>query len=200
MEKWEGHLERRREAFDDGMSERAVELKGLRNYTWDEWQEKSRKEQTKNKVTNGTSNGKKDVGGGGLTSDEEFEAKTDSLVASAPLKHTSLPFYFYSYSRVRDGYRFTFRRKDAKTKFDSTYSCLLNDEITSPDGKLKTGWKVTAFEQKEERRTIPGSKDPNSKRSVDVSTVELKREKDGKTLTVMIGVPDITVETGTELP
>ena len=34
---------------------------------------------------------------------------------------------------------------------------------------------------------------------MDVSTVELKREKDGKTLTVALRVPDIAVETETEL-
>lgn len=44
MEKWEEHLEKRREAFDDGKPEKEVEAKGLRNYTWDEWQEKFRKE------------------------------------------------------------------------------------------------------------------------------------------------------------
>ena len=44
MEKWEEHLEKRREAFDDGKSEKEVEAKGLRNYTWDEWQEKFKKE------------------------------------------------------------------------------------------------------------------------------------------------------------
>ena len=160
---------------------------------------------------NDPSDAKKDFDGDGFTNYEEFVAKTDprdkeshpdyadSLVVSAPLKHTSLPFYFYAYSRVRNGYRFTFRRKDAKNKFDSTLSALLNDEIRSPDGKMKTGWKVTAFEQKEERRTIPGSKDPNLKRAVDVSTVELKREKDGKTLSVALRVPDIAVETETEL-
>lgn len=160
---------------------------------------------------NDPSDAKKDLDGDGFTNYEEFVAKTDptdkeshsdyadSLVVSAPLKHTSLPFYFSAYSRVRDGYRFTFRRKDAKTKFDSTFSCLMNEEIGSPDGKVKTGWKVTAFEKKEERRTIPGSKDPNLKRAVDISTVELKREKDGKVLTVTIRVPDIAVETETEL-
>jgi hypothetical protein len=154
---------------------------------------------------------KRDLDGDGFTNYEEFVAKTDpkskeshpdyldSLVVSAPLKHTSLPFYFYGYSRVRDGYRFTFRRKDAKSKFDSTFSALMNDEIGSADGKVKTGWKVTSFTQKEERRTIPGSKDPNLKRAVDVSTVELRRAKDGKTLTVAIRVPDIAVETETEL-
>ena len=44
MEKWEKHLEKRREAFDDGKPEKEIEAKGLRNYTWDEWQEKFRKE------------------------------------------------------------------------------------------------------------------------------------------------------------
>ena len=44
MEKWEEHLEKRREAFDDGKPEKEIEAKGLRNYTWDEWQEKFRKE------------------------------------------------------------------------------------------------------------------------------------------------------------
>ena len=36
MEKWEEHLEKRREAFDDGKPEKEIEAKGLRNYTWDE--------------------------------------------------------------------------------------------------------------------------------------------------------------------
>ena len=42
---WQQHLEQRCDAFDDGMSEKEVEAKGLRNYTWDEWQEKFKKEQ-----------------------------------------------------------------------------------------------------------------------------------------------------------
>ena len=44
MEKWQEHLEKRRDAFDDGKPEKEIEAKGLRNYTWDEWQEKFRKE------------------------------------------------------------------------------------------------------------------------------------------------------------
>lgn len=44
MEKWQEHLEKRREAFDDGLPEKDIEAKGLRNYTWDEWQEKFKKE------------------------------------------------------------------------------------------------------------------------------------------------------------
>lgn len=44
MEKWQEHLEKRRDAFDDGLSEKEIEAKGLKNYTWDEWQEKFKKE------------------------------------------------------------------------------------------------------------------------------------------------------------
>ena len=44
MEKWQEHLEKRRDAFDDGLPEKEIEAKGLKNYTWDEWQEKFKKE------------------------------------------------------------------------------------------------------------------------------------------------------------
>ena len=43
MEKWQEHLEKRRDAFGDGLSEKEIEAKGLRNYTWDEWQEEFKK-------------------------------------------------------------------------------------------------------------------------------------------------------------
>lgn len=44
-ESWENHLDQRREAFEDGLSENEVEAKGLRNYTLAEWEEKCLKEQ-----------------------------------------------------------------------------------------------------------------------------------------------------------
>ena len=44
IEKWQEHLEKRRDAFDDGLPEKEIEAKGLKNYTWDEWQEKFKKE------------------------------------------------------------------------------------------------------------------------------------------------------------
>lgn len=44
MEKWQDHLEKRRDAFEDGLPEKEIEAKGLKNYTWDEWHEKFRKE------------------------------------------------------------------------------------------------------------------------------------------------------------
>lgn len=44
-ESWEKHLDQRREAFEDGLPEKEVEAKGLRNYTLAEWEEKCLKEQ-----------------------------------------------------------------------------------------------------------------------------------------------------------
>lgn len=38
MEKWEEHLEKRRAAFAEGLPEEGVEARGLKNYTWEEWQ------------------------------------------------------------------------------------------------------------------------------------------------------------------
>ena len=38
MDKWAEHLEKRRTAFEEGLSEEAVEARGLKNYTWEEWQ------------------------------------------------------------------------------------------------------------------------------------------------------------------
>ena len=37
MKLWGEHLEKRCEAFAEGLSEESVEARGLRNYTWDEW-------------------------------------------------------------------------------------------------------------------------------------------------------------------
>ena len=44
-ESWEKHLDQRRKAFEDGLPEKEVEAKGLRNYTLAEWEEKCLKEQ-----------------------------------------------------------------------------------------------------------------------------------------------------------
>ena len=44
-ESWEKHLDQRREAFEDGLSENEVEAKGLRNYTLAEWEAKCLREQ-----------------------------------------------------------------------------------------------------------------------------------------------------------
>ena len=47
MAKWEEHLEKRRAAFAEGLSEEGVEARGLKNFTWEEWQNRNRNAQVK---------------------------------------------------------------------------------------------------------------------------------------------------------
>ncbi len=47
MAKWEEHLEKRRAAFAEGLPEEGVEARGLKNYTWEEWQTLQKKGQAK---------------------------------------------------------------------------------------------------------------------------------------------------------
>lgn len=44
MKLWLEHLEKRCEAFSEGLSEEGVNARGLKNYTWDEWMAFKRKE------------------------------------------------------------------------------------------------------------------------------------------------------------
>lgn len=159
---------------------------------------------------NDPSDAAKDVDGDGFTNLEEFTANTDpkdkashpdyldSLSIASQLKHTTLPFYFNAYNPIRNGYRFTFQRI-GKKGYDSKFTATSGEEIGSADGKTKTGWKVGEFVKKTEMRTLPGSKDPNLKRPVDVSTLTLTRVKDGRSLKVVIDERDIAVEKEIEL-
>lgn len=45
MKKWHEHLEKRRAAFAEGMTEEGVEARGYKSYTWDEWQALRQKDQ-----------------------------------------------------------------------------------------------------------------------------------------------------------
>lgn len=47
MEKWHEHLEKRRAAFAEGLPEEGIEARGLKNYTWEEWQTRNQKAQEK---------------------------------------------------------------------------------------------------------------------------------------------------------
>lgn len=46
MAKWEEHLEKRRAAFAEGLSEEGVEARGLKNFTWEAWQNRSKAKAT----------------------------------------------------------------------------------------------------------------------------------------------------------
>ncbi len=158
---------------------------------------------------NDPSDAAKDLDGDGFTNLEEFLAKTDptdkeshpdyldSLVVSAPLKKTTLPFYFSSYMKIPKGFRFTFWGAGETT---GKSLCVKDEEIVVDPGKgakVKTGWVVSAFDQKSELREIPGAK--GLKRSVDVSVITIKRTKDGKTMSIVRGVKENPVEEETVL-
>ena len=49
MEKWHEHLEKRRAAFAEGLTEEGVEARGYKNYTWEEWQALKQKGQNSSK-------------------------------------------------------------------------------------------------------------------------------------------------------
>ena len=51
MAKWEEHLEKRRAAFAEGLSEEGVEARGLKNFTWEEWQNRSKANQHRYRQT-----------------------------------------------------------------------------------------------------------------------------------------------------
>ncbi|MBQ6011481.1 MAG: hypothetical protein IJL17_23320 [Kiritimatiellae bacterium] len=51
MEKWHEHLEKRRAAFAEGLPEEGVEARGFKNYTWEEWQNRSKKPEKPSETT-----------------------------------------------------------------------------------------------------------------------------------------------------
>ena len=150
----------------------------------------------------------KDSDGDGFTNLEEFLAKTDptdkeshpdyldSVAVSAPLKKTTLPFYFQTHMPIRNGHRMTFWANDGKGKC----LCVKGEEIVIDPGKGKkvpTGWLVENFDEKSELRERAGLK--GVKVPVDVSIVTIKRVKDGKIMKIVRGVRENPIEEETEL-
>lgn len=157
---------------------------------------------------NDPSDAAKDTDGDGFTNLEEFLAKTDptnkddhpdyadSLAVTAPLKKTSLPFYFNAVNPIRNGFRFTFWGVDGKGKA----LCVKGEEVVIDPGKgakIKTGWTVEDFEKKSEMRERPGMK--GMMVPYDISVITLKREKDGKMMKIVRGVKENPIEEETEL-
>ena len=157
---------------------------------------------------NDPSDAKKDLDGDGYTNLEEFLAKTDptdkeshpdyldSVVVSAPLKKTTLPFYFNAHMPIRSGHRLTFWSVEGKGKC----LCVKGEEVVIDPGKgkkISTGWVVDGFEEKSELRERAGLK--GVKVPVDVSIVTLKRAKDGKSMKIVRGIRENPIEEETEL-
>lgn len=114
----------------------------------------------------------------------------DSVNAVKGDMEETLPFYFTNATPVLGGYRFTFQRLGMKG-FDAKVSAKMNEEIMSSDrNSWKSGWKVTKYEQKTERRQIAGSK---LVRPVDASTVDIERISDGKKMTIQVGERNVKI-------
>ncbi len=134
-----------------------------------------------------------DTDGDGFTNLEEFLAKTDpsdpeshppyvdSLKLVLPLKETFLPFYFERVMQTPSGERYYFKNIKAKadwSKGSTSVSVLKGEPIGT------SGFTVRSFSKKTKKESIKGS---NVQRDVDVSTLELHRKSDGKTITVVMG-------------
>ncbi len=81
--------------------------------------------------------------------------------------------------------------------FDAKVFVKLHEEICGV-GKdaWKSGWTVEAYEPKEELRLRPGTK---MKVPTDVSTVDVRRKSDGKTLKIRINERAVAVESQAQL-
>lgn len=133
-----------------------------------------------------------DKDGDGFTNLEEFLAKTDpsdaashppyvdSLKLALPLKETFLPFYLERIMPTPSGERYYLKNLNAKadwSKGSTSLSVLKGEQIGT------TGFEVRSCTKKTKKVAIKGS---NVQREVDVSSIELRRKSDGKTINLVI--------------
>jgi len=113
----------------------------------------------------------------------------ESLFVDGEMQQTLLPFYLQTVSPVPNGWRFNFRDTTKKNAYGqaAVYSVLKGDEIG------KTGFSAVKYDKKSEERVVPGSKGKLKKR-VDVSSVELVRKSDGKTVVARINERRVPVD------
>ena len=167
---------------------------------------------------NDPADAKKDADGDMFTNLEEFEAKTDPknleshpdfldfLALASDLRTEELPFMFKMATPIPSGHRLTFvataRNQEKKPVIgDAVVKGVATAEVgkevvfelmkikyvkgRAQDDKVKTGWRVLKYDKKEDRVLKPGTE---QKVLVDVSTAELERIRDKRTLTVQVGV------------
>ena len=167
---------------------------------------------------NDPSDAKKDADGDMFTNFEEFEAKTDPknpeshpdfldfLALASDLRTEALPFMFKTATPIPNGHRLTFvataRNQEKKPVIgDAVVKGVATAEVgkevvfelmkikyvkgRAQDDKVKTGWRVLKYDKKEDRVLKPGTE---QKVLVDVSTADLERISDKRTITVQVGV------------
>ena len=167
---------------------------------------------------NDPADAKKDADGDMFTNLEEYEAKTDPknpeshpdfldfLALASDLRTEALPFMFKMATPIPSGHRLTFvataRNQEKKPVIgDAVVKGMATAEVgkevvfelmkikyvkgRAQDDKVKTGWRIVKYDKKEDRVLKPGTE---QKVLVDVSTAELERIRDKRTITVQVGV------------
>ena len=167
---------------------------------------------------NDPADAKQDTDGDTFTNLEEFEAKTDPtdpdshpdfldfLALASALRTEELPFMFKMATPIPNGHRLTF----VATKWNQDKKPVIGDSVVksmataevgkevvfqlmkikyvkgvAQDDKVKSGWRVLKYNKKEDRVLKPGTE---QKVLVDVSTADLERISDKRTISVQIGV------------
>lgn len=167
---------------------------------------------------NDPADAKADSDGDTFTNLEEYEAKTDPknpdshpdfldfLALASALRTEELPFMFKMATPIPNSHRLTFvatkRNQEKKPVIGDTVvkgvaTAEVGKEIVfelmkikyvkgrAQDDKVKTGWRVLKYNKKEDRVLKPGTE---QKVLVDVSTAELERISDKRTISVQVGV------------
>lgn len=167
---------------------------------------------------NDPADAKEDADGDMFTNLEEFEAKTDPrdpeshpdfldfLALASDLRTEVLPFMFKMATPIPSGHRLTFvataRNQEKKPVIgDAVVKGMTTAEVgkeivfelmkikyekgRAQNDKVQSGWRVLKYNKKEDRVLKPGTE---QKVLVDVSTAELERIRDKRTITVQVGV------------
>lgn len=128
-----------------------------------------------------------DKDGDDFTNIEEFRFGTDPQDKNShpdylnyvqlvlPLKATYLPFVFIRATKIPSGWRCEFfdpKLKDDYGRRGRTLSATIGEEIG------KSGFTLSGFEKKEEKRDITGGE--GMQKTIDVSEAEVERKSDGK--------------------
>lgn len=116
----------------------------------------------------------------------------DSLAISLPLKNEYMPFVFTKATKIPAGWRCDFvdqTRKDDYGRPGRKVSVKVGDKVVDESGKTKFdyGFTLKSYTPKTEKREKKGM--AGMKVDVDVSEVELVRERDAKAVTLHITGP-----------
>ena len=126
------------------------------------------------------------------TDKDSHPSYLDSLKLVLPLKETYMPFVFTAANKIPDGWRCDFvdpSRKDDYGRLGRKISVKCGSKIVDESGKEKVdyGFTLKSYTAKSEKREKKGM--AGMKVDVDVSEVELVRERDGKQIKLVISKP-----------